>query len=124
MKRHVEIVVRGPFGTVESKIDGRTFLQRLGVEGIRDTLGERVLLEAVPLERNCDLLIVTDVRFDNEAEYIREAGGRVWEVVRPAPSVDKHASEQPIARELVDRVIENTGTIDDLRNLIRESMGE
>lgn len=124
LKQRVEIVVTGPFGTVESKIDGRTFLQRLGVEGIRDTLGERVLLEAVPLERNCDLLIVTDVRFDNEAEYIREAGGRVWEIIRPGTAADSHASEQRLDRDLIDHVIENDGTLDDLHDRVRELLGE
>jgi hypothetical protein len=119
IKQHVEIVVRGPFGTIESKVSGRRFLQRLGAEGIRDVLGADVLVDALPLDRDCDLLIVTDVRFPNEAEAIRAAGGEVWRVDRPGVTGDGHVSEQRIE---ADRVIENDGTLDDLRDRVREAL--
>ena len=120
LKQNVEIVVRGPFGTIEDTISGRRFLQRLGAEGIRDVLGGSVLVDAMPLDRDCDLLIVTDVRFENEAEAIRDAGGEVWQIDRSTGVEDDHASEQPIDCELIDRVIDNSGTIDDLRERIAE----
>lgn len=61
-------------------------------------------------------LCVTDVRYPNEAERVLALGGEVWEVVRPGLEPDGHASEQPLARELVTRVIDNSGTLGDLRN--------
>lgn len=42
-------------------------------------------------------LVITDVRFDNEADWIREHGGEIWHLVRPdAPKVRKHVSEAGI----------------------------
>lgn len=120
LKENVEIVVRGPFGAIEDQVSGRRFLQRLGAEGIRDVLGPSVLVDALPLVRDCDLLVVTDVRFPNEAEAIRRAGGEVWEIFRPGGPGDDHVSERRLPHTLVDRVITNDGALDDLRERVRE----
>lgn len=124
LKQNSEIVVLGPSGNVEAKLTGRKFLQRLGAEGIRDCLDSDVLVDAVPMERDCDLLILTDVRFPNEAEAVRAAGGQVWEITRPGTVADSHASEQRLDRDLVDHVIENDGSLDDLRDRVRELLGD
>ena len=60
-------------------------------------------------------LVVTDVRFDNEASAIVEAGGTVWRVERDevAPVAD-HVSEKGVNRALVTGVVKNYGTLDEL----------
>lgn len=63
-------------------------------------------------------VVLADVRFPNEAEWIRQGmGGQVWRVERPGlvPISDKHASEAGIPDALVDRVIVNAGDLEVLR---------
>ena len=101
----------------------RTLLQTLGTEWGRDTvrsdlwllLCERRILE---LDRaGAAAVVVADVRFANEAEMIRRLGGEVWEVRRSGQSIGAaggHASERGIGPELVDVVIDNDGTLEEL----------
>jgi hypothetical protein len=68
---------------------------------------------------------VTDVRFPNEAALVREFGGEVWRVERPGLTADGiagHASEQVHLIE-ADRVIDNSGTLDDLRRMAAAWVG-
>lgn len=115
--------------------DGRNYLQWFGSECGRQTFGDTFWIDQVlpnPLAQDgwpaamlsfmypeCSGLVVTDVRFPNEAERIKSLGGQVWEVQRPGlGSGDAHASETPLPRELVDRVINNDGSLDDLRKKV------
>lgn len=60
-------------------------------------------------------MVVTDVRFDNEAEAIIAAGGQVWRVEREdAPPVRDHVSERGVNPRLVTGRIINNGTLDEL----------
>jgi hypothetical protein len=118
-KEQEALATVGPRATVTSEISGREFLQRLGTEGIRSVLGEDILIRAVPLERDCDLLVITDVRFPDEAEAIRKAGGEVWRLFRPGTGRMEHLSERSLPAGLVDREIDNSGTIADLYETVR-----
>lgn len=67
-------------------------------------------------------IAIPDVRFQNEIEGIRKAGGKVIRIVRPGAGLKGvaalHASEveqASIPNEAFDLVVENTGTLDDLR---------
>lgn len=100
------------------RVSGREFLQRYGTESHRDVFGSDFWIEAVVYEGrdDCDVLLVSDVRFENEAERIRSRGGEIWRVTRPALSAtSSHSSEAGLPDRLVDREISNTGTLDDLR---------
>ena len=61
-------------------------------------------------------LVITDVRFVNEAQWIRDMGGTVIDIVRPGADgvvgVAAHASEAGYPDELKDFVIQNTGTLE------------
>ena len=103
----------------EGEMDGREFFQRIGTEAGRDIHGKDIwvdhLLRTYQAER-CDIFIVTDVRFDNEAAIIRQGLlGEIWEVRRPGLTPDGHVSEAGVSENLVDRIIDNNGTVDDLR---------
>lgn len=71
---------------------------------------------------NTDLVVVTDVRYANEAERVRELGGEVWEILRPGSTSDGHSSEIPLPRELVDRVIHNGGDLSQLSAKVKEAL--
>jgi hypothetical protein len=59
--------------------------------------------------------IVTDVRFENEAEFIRSKGGVVWHIFRPdAIKVNSHVSEAGVKFVEGDMTIVNNGTLNDL----------
>lgn len=65
-------------------------------------------------------IVVTDVRFANEADCIRHLGGWVLRVHRPElaplePGAAAHDSEQQAARLAADADIHNDGTLDHLR---------
>lgn len=65
-------------------------------------------------------IVVTDTRFDNEAAMLRAHGGIVWAITRPGHEVapGAHVSETDGERFAPDVTIANTGTIDDLRELV------
>jgi hypothetical protein len=60
--------------------------------------------------------VITDVRFPNEAEAIRAAGGQVWKVVRPSLGVptDEHPSETSVDLVRENVTIVNDGSLEDL----------
>lgn len=62
-------------------------------------------------------VVVTDIRFQNELDLIKELGGTVVRVVRPGQLEDEdtHVSEQGVDSLVgVDMTIENSGTKEDL----------
>lgn len=114
--------------TLGAHITGRQFLQHYGTEAHRDVFVQDFWVDAVlpdwqdddfgrgdGLTVN-DILVITDVRFTNEAERILECGGVVWHVVRPEAEVgDTHASEQMLPSEYISYTIENLTSLEALR---------
>jgi hypothetical protein len=141
-----QLKTRGSIGVTlgdqYTEITGREYLQFYGTEAHRDVFTNDFWIDAVIPDPLTDhyygrkdlaelgvqnlnpILIITDCRFPNEAEAIRYAGGRVWEIQRPSltKNNDTHASEKPLPRELVDYVIVNDGTITDLRRTLKRSL--
>lgn len=83
-------------------------------------------------------MILSDVRFDSEAEYLQLHGGVIVEIVRPEHHslVDKvkhvvglegHQSEKGISRHFITHTIVNDGSLNDfdikLMGLVDELMG-
>ena len=64
----------------------RRFLQVLGTEAVRDHLGENAWVDALDLSigRAGDPVnvVITDVRFPNEAEYVKDMGGTMLRISR------------------------------------------
>jgi len=113
-------------------VSGREFLQHYGTEAHREVFADDFWIAAVlpdtsdklnfgRTDGQWSLLVITDVRFPNEAEAVREAGGVVWQVIRPALDSDNddHPSEKPLPRDLVDFVIVNDGDLDDLEDKVQ-----
>lgn len=96
----------------------RRFLQALGTEGVRAHLGDdswiRATDKAIAEAGNPDA-VVTDVRFPNEAAFIRESGGLVIRVRRLNEDLSPfdnglgsgHASEALTDMLMVDHNIVN-----------------
>ena len=62
--------------------------------------------------------VIPDVRFDNEALAIRKEGGEIWCIARPIAGLKgeagKHVSEAGVDPKLINKTIDNSGTLDDL----------
>ena len=63
-------------------------------------------------------VVITDVRFDNEATFIRNRGGVVINIVRDQDDIkeNKHSSEGGLKPDSIDLQIRNNGTIEDMCN--------
>ncbi|CAB4136033.1 hypothetical protein UFOVP298_9 [uncultured Caudovirales phage] len=64
--------------------------------------------------------VFTDVRFQNEADYIRGLGGIIVRIVRPGIIAQNHESELKQSEIAADIEVVNDGTIEDLHNKIRD----
>lgn len=77
-------------------------------------------------ERAGKLAVIGDVRFLNEAEAVRKAGGVIWKVIRPhmvgLEVGANHPSEVEGSAIQADRVFYNDGTIDDLYRVVDEEI--
>jgi len=111
----------------------RQLLQSIGTDWGRTFVGDDVWIKSLDARTRLIRLrgasiCVTDVRFDNEARWVRDNGGAVWEVVRPHHDTGcvgeavHHASEAGIDPLLIDRVIVNDGTLQDLREQVLLAM--
>jgi hypothetical protein len=100
-------------------VTGRRALQHYGYEAHREIFGEDFWIDqVVPMKnwrdkfsengRLTDICVITDVRYDNEAKRIREAGGVVWKIERETGTLDSHSSEAGIESYLIDYTIINT----------------
>ena len=63
-------------------------------------------------------IVISDLRYDDEADMVRQLGGTVWHTVRAAPPVAAHCSEAGIIPQPGDRTLDNTGTLDQLEACI------
>lgn len=110
----------------------RFLLQTLGTEWGRDLVGWDVWVRA--LHRRCEQVeavwedngylprawVISDVRFEDEAAFVREHGVLIHLVRDGAPPVNGHVSELGVEfRADVDLVLENNGTLDDLAAAVR-----
>lgn len=104
---------------------GRRLLQDVGVAA-REVFGEDIWLDATLGDLDPDdRVVVTDVRFRNEASAISDAGGIIVRITRPGvgPAND-HVSEVDLDDWGFDATITNDGTIADLRRKILDLVGE
>ena len=124
-------------------ITGREFLQYYGTEAHRDVFDYNFWVDAVLPTSNlddfldhpdwhenfktgdsdyqqyvADICVVTDVRFPNEAERVKELGGVVWKIDREVPGAGDHPSEQTLDPDLIDLIIDNNGDLEDYRMML------
>lgn len=121
----------------------REFLQKLGTEAIRDNIHTNAWVNALfadytmiypkgfnpenkPIDEQTAIMwgrtpnwIITDCRFPNEAQAIKDKGGVVIRVTRPGENLaDLHPSETSLDNWKFDYLLENTGSINDLKDKV------
>jgi len=102
----------------------RELLQTLGTEWgrgmVHPDLWVKIAMERVDHYRFHNPIIITDVRYQNEAAAIRQRGGQIWHINRPdARAVNPHSSERQELLMPGDININNNGSLDDLQAAIQ-----
>jgi hypothetical protein len=101
----------------------RRLLQDLGISA-RDLIAEDIWVTAALSNVGKDQrVVITDVRFENEASMIKSMGGQLWRVKRAGVGpVNDHVSESELDGCKVDQIFVNNGTLEDLKVLITTRM--
>lgn len=107
----------------KSQPEVRHLLQSIGV-GARKLLGDDIWIYQVLKDLHpSDKVVISDVRFINEAECIGARGGQLWRIKRTGvEAVNSHVSEHDMDGYPVDKILKNEGTLEDLRTLVRTRM--
>lgn len=114
------------------EVSTRKLLQWMGTEILRTNIDEDFFIKHMSLqiqkgiEDNYDYILVTDVRFDNEAELIHKLNGKVYQILRPSLvriSLSDHASEKGIHESLIDEKIVNDQGLEEFKEKIHSIFG-
>jgi deoxynucleotide monophosphate kinase-like protein len=105
----------------------RRLMQVFGTEVGRMLFGTNVWVDLLaakfPDTGNDDTrYVITDCRFDNEVDFVRNNGGIVTWIERPGLASDGHASESISIRDLASVILHNDETIEELHEDIRLMM--
>lgn len=114
------------------QVSPRYMMQTLGTEWGRNLVDPELWTKIVrrrievfkqqnQFEKVPGILAITDIRFENEAELIREQGGTIWHIRRPDATLaaaSNHSSEAGVAVFPMDTVIANESTRGALYNCV------
>lgn len=119
----IERMIEGDLKEVPTEyLAGRTprhAMQALGTEWGRTCIVDDFwAIAALTRAQGLPQVVIDDVRFENEADMIRKAGGIIIRIDRPdhRPVTNGHASENIPA---ADATVMNNGSIDDLRSELK-----
>ena len=104
-------------------VSPRRMMQTLGTEWGRQLINPDLwlIMAHQRLLQSGPGMVISDVRFDNEAAWIRKHGGRIIHVIRPdTKAVEAHASEDGIEMQDTDARLFNSGTLEELQLSVRE----
>lgn len=96
----------------------REFMQKMGTEFGREMIDQNMWLNALKHRiRDKKKVVITDLRFPNEAECVHSLGGLIVEIQRPGQEAsDTHVSEMVLSRQFIDEVLTNDRTASDLQD--------
>jgi deoxynucleotide monophosphate kinase-like protein len=99
----------------------RQFMQLMGTEFGREMIDPAMWLQCL-ITRIVDeeKVVISDVRFPNEAGFVLNAGGIIIRIHRDSFAESAHASELPLPNELVTYEVLNDSTPGALQGQIRE----
>jgi dephospho-CoA kinase len=100
----------------------RRLLQVLGTEVGRNVFGDDVWVDVLISKLEpMDKVVITDVRFPNEARELHNLAGEIWRVNREGVSaINEHVSESQMDEYNFDKIIDNNGSLEDLEHAIVE----
>ena len=103
---------------------GRELMQSLGTEWGRQLINENIWVFAMQkqIERlDEDIIIIDDLRFPNEANWVLVNNGIIIELKRDGIECnDNHSSEQPLPKQFIAQSIDTTNLEDGINKVIDE----
>lgn len=114
-------------GAKDRFLEIRTLQQTLGTEGIRGFVDPDAWVNCVrrKIESSPHLdHVVTDVRFPDEAAFVKGRGGVLIKVERDSVQIMNHDSEALVDLIECDYVIQNNGTLEDLTSQVSNVLRE
>jgi hypothetical protein len=111
----------------QNKDDFRLILQGYGTDYRRKHCGDdywitRALMRVFDISKNHPnaIVIIPDVRFQNEAQTIFKINGFLFKVTRDTGLEDKHPSEKSLDNyHVYDGIIDNNGSVESLQQSVR-----
>lgn len=71
------------------------------------------------IPQDAQTIIIKDIRFENEAAFLRQHNGRIWHIKRPdLQKVNAHSSEHGIVQAPEDTLILNDSSLESLRQSV------
>lgn len=102
----------------------RELMQSLGTEWGRQTVNENIWVFAMQkqVERMSeDIIIIDDLRFPNEANWVLVNDGIIIELKREGVECnDQHSSEQPLPKQFITQSIDTTDLEEGINKVIDE----
>lgn len=118
----VELLLEGYLKQVESpRINNKTpryLMQTIGTEWGRERMHQDFWRDlGLRMAKAHPRCVITDVRFDNEAQAVRDAGGYMVKIIREGmpKANDAHASEAGVSDHLINSRVYNQSTVEVLQ---------
>jgi hypothetical protein len=103
----------------------RQILQWLGTDILRNMINEDFFIMNMRQrieDSEADNIVISDVRFDNEAEFIRSLEGKVVKIERNGAKTTEHSghiTEKGISPNLINAIVKNDTSIEEFQNRIQ-----
>jgi hypothetical protein len=118
--RRVLADCKGDWTEAKKRPAVRGYLQDLGQAG-RDHIGPDVWVNALFAKVEADNVVVTNVRYENEAKGILDRDGVIIRIDRQGVgAVNEHSSDAGLAFPFASLTVHNNGTLEDLRRIALE----
>lgn len=111
----------------------RGFAQRYGTEAHRDIFGKDFWVDLILPQANREgikshegkLWVITDIRFINEAERVKNLNGKIINIKRPNKNIkENHISEERLDKKFIDYEIINDSSIEVLTERVVKVVDE
>lgn len=128
---------KGSGALIHNKLTVRGLLQKLGTEAMRNVIHPNIHVNAlfadykmgphtgITRDLKYPKWIISDVRFPNEAQAIKDRGGIIIRINRPEPmslrgDIKRHSSEISLDDWIFDVTINNSGSLLDLEETMKD----
>ncbi len=107
----------------------RRMLQKIGTDIFRNQVDRRFWIKRMKEKIFCDyndkkIIVIDDIRFKNEAQYVKTTGGKIVCIYREdtISNIDIHESEIECELIVPDWIIENNLTLEELNKKVSEML--
>lgn len=116
---------------LQTNVTPRRMMQWIGTDLLRNQISDNIWLATLKLRLSNTVttrhnIVITDLRFPNEIDMIRNMGGTIVRVIRPDtdPSEEdlraKHESEKAMAKLESDYIIVNDSDLESLKTKVKQ----